>query len=168
MSIEAPNPPDRIASLFASADDCHVIVGTCYAGEPPLRLGIVRIVLYSDAPLKPWPEKLVVRKGTEIMPDEREDAHMFLLAPPGELARPYAAVEWVDSCDDFVHAVEKNGGVYLVEFYQPSKLSRALVTGEAVDGWPTVAITPDEFKQIAEGMDLVYPPPTTPPPASVS
>lgn len=145
--MQKPEPPQALEELFGHADDCHVIVGEVALGKPAERYPIVRVVTYRDEPIGDWPDRLVFRDALDVSSNTR----VFTLYDPDNFLNPLAAVEWNDGCDAFVASVQFQG-MFLVEYWQPRSVHKALVLGDKVDQTKSREISCEEFKEVAEGM----------------
>lgn len=146
---------ELIDGLYKDAETSTIIVGVFTLPERRERLGIVRVIIDLDVHTKAWPKALKFRRAVQV--DTNEST--FILFGDQEFMTPIAAIAWHESCDLFVEAVERYG-MYMVEVYTRREMTRAMVTGEAVEPLASTPIDEEQFKYICGAvidMDLVTP-----------
>jgi hypothetical protein len=133
--------------LFKGMDDVTHFIGTIHIPFGPQRvmkkIAFVRLLFSIDAPLRPWPSKLIYRRAVEAV----SGVTLFAIYEPGPLGilEPFLATEWQDSCQHFVEAADREH-LFCAEVVTPVKKCRALVINESVTDTSEWKINPEDYR----------------------
>ena len=143
--MERIDAAKELDDLLGHCSDVLHFAGYAMLGEPPQRVGYIRIVADEDGPMREWPERLTYRVALDV----KSGVQLFVLSAPGEFLTPLLATEWDEACRTFVEAANARN-VYLVELVQPSRSRTAMVMGSRVARTSESKISPEDYKLLRD------------------
>ena len=152
--MERVDAKEEIDELFRGLSDVEHYIGTIRVPDAP-PMAFARLVFMEDAPLRPWPKKLVARVAMEAV----SGVTLFAIFDPDVgILESYVATEWNDSYQSFIELSEKHH-VFMMELVTPKRKRQALIVKGEVQHSREIEITQEDFEHIRE----CYTPPPAPP-----